>query len=109
MAKKLTESQAWTAMATAFRGKAKRHDGFCVPVWKFGSSFIGGLCCATSVLLHDNLITINVYESMRLRINELPRPYAPFVWPTGDGKSRAAFCRKQAKLTAPKKRKAVKS
>ncbi len=103
----MTERQAWLALAKMWDEAEPDCEGdYCVD----GLSY--GLCYSIDAprISASEDVKCNMLDKVH-RHPKSPRSKYLFKWPTSkDGaKSRAAFCRKQAELLAPKKRKARKS
>lgn len=92
----LTERQAWLKLAKSWAG----------PKTKETSS---GICLSIDCLFSNVDITLAVSRKMDERVKDHapPERYGPegrHRWPMRYRASRAAFCRKMARLLAPKKR-----
>lgn len=90
----LTERQAWLKIAEAFEEADdyarinRRHSRF--------------LCPCIAILCDTGEISDTVYRVMTDKVDAVVPPSHAFAWEPGDHSSRAAFCRKQAKLLARK-------
>ena len=89
----MTEKQAWEKLANAYARKARWLQRFSAPSHCFG------ICFALSTLQLPNVVLGKMSAKLPFTTN-----LSGFVWPLEDWKSRAAFCRKQAKLLEKRKR-----
>lgn len=99
----LTERQAWLRLARAWdRPVASEYGTMQAKVCK---SRCVGLCSSIGELECSGKISTDVELRMDERIQAMPERFGPYCWPL-DGRgarSRAAFCRRQARLLAKRK------
>lgn len=101
--KKLTQKQAWLHLAAIWSEPLGRKGMAYVHIPGAGTTTYLGLCTSIGALARIGKISTAINRSMRKKIDmEMLRrgPGMLYLWPwTVEGaKSRAAFCRKQAKL-----------
>lgn len=104
-AARMGEAQAWRYIADAFAraiaSKKTRDNRPCLTQ--------SGICHAVAELSDDNLVTSNVGDNMDDRMYAHKPDGAYVYWwrltPAGDRK-RIAFCRRMARLVAPKPKRA---
>lgn len=99
----MTELQAWLRLERWWGNPALKHDAFALSNGGEGCAFI---CGDIDVLFATNRIGPVVYDRMKQKIRDAIRRRTYLAPKTLSGaKVRAAFCRKQARLLAPKKKK----
>lgn len=100
-ARKMSEAQAWRAIAEAWREAS--HDGSKMYVPNWGS----GLCPSVGEIEVTDTVRNAMWTRMQQHWPErLAAPHSAYRWTTDEvGRdARVAFCRKMARLATPKSR-----